>query len=81
MRAAAPIACAPAAHAETIPHTCPRSPWRIDSAAAPALLIMSGTASGETRSGPCSSKVTWLASSVPMPPMPVPSTQPTRSGA
>ena len=50
----------------------PRRPWRIDSAAAPALLIISGTDSGETRSGPRSRSVSWPSTSVAMPPMPVP---------
>jgi hypothetical protein len=50
-------------------------------AAAPALPIMSGTASGATRSGPSSFSTPKLASSVSMPPIPVPRMQPMRSGA
>jgi hypothetical protein len=39
------------------------------------LLIMSGTESGETFFGPESRSTSWLCSSVPMPPMPVPMMQ------
>ena len=51
MRSAEPIACAPEAHAELTANDGPRRPWRIDSAPAPALLIISGTDSGETCCG------------------------------
>ena len=81
IRSAVPIAWLPAAHAETTLKTGPRSPWRSDSAADPALLIMSGMASGETESAPVSRSMSWLSSSVPIPPMPVPSTQPISSGS
>jgi len=54
MRSAVPIAWLPAAHADTTLKTGPRRSWRSDSAAEPALLIMSGMASGETEAGPVS---------------------------
>ena len=47
----------------------------MDSAPGAALLIISGTASGETFFGPESRSTSWLCSSVPMPPMPVPMMQ------
>ena len=47
----------------------------MDSAPGAALLIISGTASGETFCGPESRSTSWLCSSVPMPPMPVPMMQ------
>ena len=72
IRAAVPIACAPAAQAESVANDCPRSPCRIDTAAEAALPISSGIESGETAFGPFSSSWRWLCSSVPMPPMPVP---------
>ena len=50
IRRAVPIAWLPAAQADTTLKTGPRSPWRNDSAAEPALLIMSGMASGDTES-------------------------------
>ena len=80
MRAAAPIECAPAAHADRIEYEWPRSPWRIDTAPAAALPIISGTASGETAFGPFSSSICLPCSSVPMPPMPVPIRQPIARG-
>jgi hypothetical protein len=81
MRSAPPIACAPEAHAELTANEGPRRSWRIDSAPAPALLIISGTDSGETYCAPRSRSVSWPSTSVWMPPMPVPSTQPTRAGS
>jgi hypothetical protein len=81
MRADAPIAWAPAAQADRIEYECPRSLWRMATAAAPALPIMSGTASGETRSAPFSIRVSLPCSSVPMPPIPVPMMQPMRAGS
>ena len=59
----------------------PRSPWRSDSAAAPALLIISGTDNGDTWPSPRSRSASWPSTSVEMPPIPVPSTQPTRVAA
>ena len=53
IRRAVPIAWLPAAQADTTLNTGPRSPCCSDSAADPALLIMSGIASGETESPPC----------------------------
>ena len=50
IRIAMPIACAPEAHAVLTAKVGPRRSWRIDRAPAPALLIISGTASGETYS-------------------------------
>ena len=52
----------------------------MDSAPGAALLIISGTASGETFFGPESRSTSWLCSSVPMPPMPVPMMQAIRVG-
>src|SRR6185436_208043 len=53
----------------------------MDSAPGAALLIISGTASGETLFGPESRSTSWLCSSVPMPPMPVPMMQAIRVGS
>ena len=50
-------------------------------APAPALPIISGIESGETFFGPSSSSTWWLCVSVPMPPIPVPTMQPTRRGS
>ena len=72
MRQAVPIACAPAAQADSVANDCPRRSWRIDTAAEAALPMSSGIDSGETAFGPFSSSSLWFASSVPMPPMPVP---------
>jgi hypothetical protein len=80
-RAESPIACAPAAQADSVAYDGPRSPWRMDTAPAPALPIISGIASGDTLFGPCSSSTWWFSVSVPMPPMPVPMMQPTRSAS
>jgi len=77
-RIAVPIASAPDEHAETVPNAGPRRPWRMLSAAAAALPIISGTASGDTCLGPWSNNVRSLASIVPMPPMPVPMIEPIR---
>jgi hypothetical protein len=78
-RIAAPIASVPAAQADTLVCVGPCRPWRMASPAVPALAIMSGTASGETRSGPLSRSTSCWPSSVSIPPIPVPTTQPTRS--
>ena len=80
-RVAAAIAFAPAAQADTTPNTGPRRSWRIAIAAAPALLIIRGTASGATRAGPWSRITPKPSSRVPIPPMPVPRMQPTRSAS
>ena len=64
MRSAQPIACAPEAQAELTAKEGPRRPWRIDSAPAPALLIISGTDSGETYWPPRSRSVSWPSTSV-----------------
>jgi hypothetical protein len=81
IRSAVPIAWLPAAQAETTLKTGPRSPCRSESAAEPALHIMSGTPSGDTESGPPSRRWSWLLSSVSMPPIPVPRTQPMSSAS
>ena len=57
----------------------PLQPWRMLTAPAAALPIISGTASGETRFGPCSISVASFDSIVPMPPMPVPMIEPIRA--
>ena len=77
IRAAAPIACAPDAHADMTPNTGPRTPWRIASSPAAALPISNGIDSGETRSGPLSRSTSCEFSSVLMPPIPEPITHPT----
>ncbi len=46
-----------------------------------ALAIISGIASGETRSGPLSRMTSWPLTSVVIPPIPVPTITPTRSGS
>ena len=81
IRSAAPIACAPAAQADITPNEEPWSPFRIATAAAAALPIRSGTASGDTALGPFSRSTSCWCSSEPSPPMPVPITQPIRSGS
>jgi hypothetical protein len=81
MRAEVPIACAPAAQADSVANEWPRSPCRMETAAAAELPISSGIESGETAFGPDSSSFLWLASSVPMPPMPVPISVATRSAS
>jgi hypothetical protein len=53
----------------------------MDTAAEAALPMSSGIESGETAFGPFSSISLWLASSVPMPPMPVPISVATRFGS
>ena len=80
-RMAVPIAFAPAAHADTTPKVGPSSPWRIETWPGSALPIMSGTVSGETRVGPRSRSVSCCSSIVASPPIPVPMTQPMRSGS
>ena len=77
-RIAVPIASAPEEQAETVPNAGPRSPWRMLTAAAAALPIISGTASGETLFGPCRTSRRSLASIVPIPPMPLPTIEPIR---
>src|SRR3954462_4738372 len=81
IRTAVAIALAPAAQADTTPKTGPRSSCAMAMAAEPALPIISGTASGDTFSGPSSFRTPKPASRVPRPPMPVPSTQPIRPGS
>jgi hypothetical protein len=76
-----PIACDPAAQADSVANEGPCSLWRIDTAPAPALPIMSGIESGDTLPGPCSSSTWWLCVSVPIPPMPVPMIDPMRAGS
>jgi hypothetical protein len=63
---------APPEQAETMPWHGPSSLKRMDTAAAAALLIISGTESGGTFFGPPSISSSLPRSSVPMPPMPVP---------
>ena len=53
-RAAAAIACVPAAQAVQITSDGPRQPSRMEMPAAPALAIIIGTRRGETRSAPFS---------------------------
>ena len=79
MRTAAPIACAPAAHADITPNEEPWSPCRIATAAAAAFPISSGTARGDTAFGPRSRSTSCWRSSEPSPPIPVPITHPIRS--
>ncbi len=81
IRTEVPIAWAPAAHAETTPKVWPWIPWRIASAAAPALPIINGTDSGETALAPRSRSTPSCSSSEPRPPIPVPITHPTRDGS
>ena len=50
-----PSECEPAEHAESGANDGPRSPWRMLTAPAPALPIMSGIESGETFFAPSSS--------------------------
>ena len=69
---AAPMASAPPEQAETMPWHGPSSLKRMETAAAAALLIISGTESGGTFFGPPSISSSLPRSSVPMPPMPVP---------
>ena len=76
-----PIACAPAAQAETVPKDCPRRSCFIAITPEAALAISSGIDSGEMRSAPSSRRMMWFASSVPMPPIPVPITEAARSGS
>ncbi len=76
-----PSACAPAAQAETVPYVSPLIVCRIAIVPLAALAIISGTASGESAPGPRSRRMSCWASIVPMPPIPVPITQPTRSGS
>ncbi len=73
-----PIASAPEEQAETVPNEGPWSPWRMLTAAAAALPIISGTASGETLFGPLSNIARSLCSIVPIPPIPVPTIEPIR---
>ncbi len=70
-----PIACAPAAQADTVPKDCPRRSCFIATTPEAALAIRSGIESGEMRSAPSSRMTMCCASSVPMPPIPVPITQ------
>ena len=81
MRIASPIACVPEAHADTTPNTGPCSPWRMATSPAAALPMISGMASGETRSAPRSRRISHCASKVAMPPMPEPITHPTSPGS
>ena len=70
-----PIACAPAAQADTVPKDCPRRSCFIAITPEAAFAISSGIDSGEMRSAPSSRRMMWFASSVPMPPIPVPITR------
>ena len=81
IRSAVPIACAPAAQAETVPKDWPRRSCFIAITPEAALAISSGIESGEMRSAPSSRMMMWFASSVPIPPIPVPITEATRSGS
>ena len=76
-----PIACAPAAQAETVPKDWPRRSCFIAITPEAAFAISSGIESGEMRSAPSSRRTMWFASSVPMPPIPVPITEAARSGS
>ena len=76
-----PIACAPAAQAETVPKDWPRRSCFIAITPEAALAISSGIESGEMRSAPSLLQDdVLLASSVPMPPIPVPITEPRGPG-
>jgi len=79
IRSAAPIACVPEAQADITPNTGPRRPWRIASSPDAALPMISGIESGDTRSGPRTRSTSQEFSNDPMPPIPVPITQPIRS--
>ncbi len=81
MRAASPMACVPDAQADITPNTGPRRPWRIATSPAAALPMISGMASGETRSGPRSRSTLHWVSNVAMPPIPEPITHPTSAGS
>jgi len=81
MRSAVPIASAPAAQADTVLNAGPFKPWRRARFAAPALPIISGMPSGDTRPGPDSLSTSCWVSIVEMPPMPVPITVPMRVGS
>ena len=70
-----PIACAPAAQAETVPNDWPRRSCFIAITPEAAFAISSGIESGEIRSAPSFCRMMWFASSVPMPPIPVPITR------
>ena len=76
-----PIACAPAAQAETVPNDCPRRSCFIATTPDAAFAISSGIESGEMRSAPSSRSTMCCVSSVPMPPIPVPITEAARSGS
>ena len=76
-----PIACAPAAQADTVPNDCPRRSCFIATTPDAAFAISSGIESGEMRSAPSSRRMMCCVSSVPMPPIPVPITQAARSGS
>jgi hypothetical protein len=80
-RSAMPIACAPAAQADTVPNDCPRRSCFIAITPDAAFAISSGIDSGEIRSAPSSRRMMCWCSSVPMPPMPVPITLAARSGS
>jgi hypothetical protein len=76
-----PIACAPAAHAETVPKDWPRRLCFIAITPEAALAISSGIESGEMRSAPSCWSTMCSLSSVPIPPIPVPITDAERSGS
>ena len=61
-RAAAAMACVPAAQAVTMTSDGPRQPSRMEIPAAPALAIIMGTSRGDTRRAPFStdSQCDWI---------------------
>ncbi len=75
---ASPIAWFPVAHAVTIDEFGPLAPKRIEISPEAMFTISIGMKNGETRSGPFSSRILWLSSSVVMPPMPEPTSTPKR---
>mmetsp|Transcript_31966 Transcript_31966/g.107631 ORF Transcript_31966/g.107631 Transcript_31966/m.107631 type:complete len:287 (+) Transcript_31966:810-1670(+) len=78
-RIASPMACVPAAHAETTPKFGPRQPSSMATTPDAELPSMAGIAKGETFFGPRSCMRCISASTVAMPPNADPIMTPTRS--
>jgi hypothetical protein len=81
IRAPAATEWVPAAHAVVSVSDGPWKPKRSETAAAPAFGMTIGIVKGETRPGPRSVSTPTCVSSVPTPPMPVPSCTPARDGS
>jgi len=73
------MACAPEAHADTVPKFGPLNPNWIDTCPAAMSEIIIGMKNGLTRPGPFSSCTECWLSKVSMPPIPDPMSTPTRS--